>query len=167
MTTNLPNSTIVNQFLSNDEEVQQNISKLVEEFLSAPTLEKMTLPELSTLTFGDKYPDSYQRTRQFVQKLNRDLKLQNKDMVGTGFAHIYNEGEEVKKDCEKIGTTYRPGGAYQFTRKMLGLILLTKNTKFREFVRTTYNEEGEKQYVPHNLDKKHTNIRRYVIAHAD
>lgn len=163
----LPNSTIVNQFLSDDEEVQQNVSKLLEEFLPNTPLEKMTLPELSTLTFGSKYPDNYQRTRYFVQKLNLDLRQQNKDMVGTGLAIIYNEGEEVKKDCEKIGKAYRTGGAYQFTKKMLGVILLAKNPKFREFVRNGYNSEGEKQYVPYNLNKKDTNIRRYIIAHAD
>lgn len=163
----LPNSTIVSQFLSDDEEVQQNVSRLLEEFLLIAPGEKMTLPELSTLAFGDKYPDNYQRTRYFVQGLNKSLQDQNKDMVEQGLAFIYNEGQEVKKDCEKIGKTYRTGGAYQFTRKMLGLILLAKSSKFREYVRTTYNQEGEKQYVPHNLTRKHTNIRRYVIAHAD
>lgn len=163
----LPNSTIVQQFLSEDEEVQVSVLKLLGEFLPGASLGKITLPELSTLTFGDKYPDSYQRTRYFVQRLRNDLKVHNKDMVETGFAHIYNEGEEVKKDCAKIGKTYRCGGAYQFTSKMLGLILLAKNPKFREFVRNRYDSEGEKQYVPHNLDRKHTNIRRYVIAHAD
>lgn len=163
MTNNLPNSTIVNKFLSDEVETQLNVSKLLEDFLSVPILEKMTLPELSILTFGDKYPDNYQRTRYFVRKLREDLRTQDKGMVETGLAHIYNEGQEVKKDCEKIGRAYRAGGAYQFTRKMLGLILLAKNPKFQEFVRT----EGEKQYVPYNLTKKHTNIRRYVIAYAD
>jgi len=169
----LPNSTIVNEFLSDTEEARQNVSKLMEEFLAKTPSEKMTLSELSTFAFGDKYPDNYQRTRYFVQRLKESLQAQNKGMVEEGLAHIYNEGQEVKKDCEKIGKTYRTGGAYQFTQKMLGLILLAKNPKFREFVRTTYNTEGEKQYVPHNLNRKHTNIReyavtrRYVIAHAD
>jgi len=167
MLPNLPHSTIVNEFLSDTEEARRNVSKLMEEFLAKTPSEKMTLPELSTFVFGDKYPDNYQRTRYFVQKLNLDLQHQNKNMVAAGLATVYNEGEEVKKDCEKIGKTYRSGGAYQFTRKMLGVILLAKNAKFREFVRNEYNSEGEKQYVPYNLNKKNTNIRRYVIAHAD
>jgi len=141
---NLPNSTIVNTFLCDDE--QATVRNLVEEFLSSSLGDKLSLPELSIYTFGDKYPDNYQRTRYFVLKLQEDLKVENLTLMSKDLAHI-SEG----KGLTKI--------SYQFTLKMLGLLLLAKNSQFREFVRK-YNSS----YVPHNLEKKKTNMRKYVVA---
>lgn len=170
MTSNLPNSTIINRFLSDDEEIKLSVQIMVEEFLISKGLmihDDFTLSELSTASFGSKYPDNYQRTRYFVMKLRDELQTQNKSMVEAGLAFIFNEGQEVKIDCEKMGRSYRAGGAYQFTPKMLGLLLLAKNDEFREWVRMRYDEEGNKLYVPYNLEKKKTNLRKYVIAHTD
>lgn len=159
----LPNSTIIKMFLSDDEETKQSVQLLIKEFLVSKNLmlfDDFTLPELSTASFGSKYPDDYQRTRYFVMKLKNELQTQNKSMVEAGLAFIFNEGQEVKKDCQKMRRSYRAGGAYQFTPKMLGLLLLAKNEEFREWVRVRYNE----LYVPYNLEKKQTNLRKYVIA---
>lgn len=172
MTNNLPNSTVVSMFLSDNEETKLNVQLLVEEFLTYKKwmvlpFQDISLPELSICSFGSKYSDDYQRTRRFVQKMNLDLKTTNKTMVDAGLAWIYNEGEELKKEATKTGKSYRPGGVYQFTPKMLGLLLLAKNEEFREWVRVRCDEEGNKFYVPYNLEKKKTNIRKYVIAHND
>jgi len=147
MNLNLPNSTIVNTFLSDDEQDQATVRNLVEEFLSSSLGDKLSLPELSIYTFGDKYPDNYQRTRYFVLKLQEDLKVENLTLMSKDLAQI-SEG----KGLTKI--------SYQFTPKMLGLLLLAKNNQFREFVRK-YNSS----YVPYNLEKKKTNMRRYVVAY--
>lgn len=159
----LPNSTIIKMFLSDDEETKQSVQLLIEEFLVSKNLmlfDDFTLPELSTASFGSKYPDDYQRTRYFVMKLKNELQTQNKSMVEAGLAFIFNEGQEVKKDCQKMRRSYRAGGAYQFTPKMLGLLLLAKNEEFRKWIRVRHNE----LYVPYNLEKKQTNLRKYVIA---
>jgi len=145
---NLPNSTIVNTFLSDDEQDQATVRNLVEEFLSSSLGDKLSLPELSIYTFGDKYPDNYQRTKYFVLKLADDLKVENLTLMSKNLAQISTEG----KGLTKI--------SYQFTPKMLGLLLLAKNSQFREFVRK-YNSS----YVPHNLEKKKTNMRKYVVAY--
>jgi len=144
---NLPNSTIVNTFLSDDEQDKRAVINLVEEFLSSSLGDKLSLPELSIYTFGDKYPDNYQRTRYFVLKFQEDLKVENLTLMDKNLAQISVEG----KGLTKI--------SYQFTPKMLGLLLLVKNSQFREFVRTT-----ALSYVPHNLEKKKTNMRKYVVA---
>ena len=166
--TNLPNATIIQMFLSNNEETKLSVKMMIEEFLISKNLmihDEYSFPELSIAGFGSKYPDDYQRTRYFVMKLKEQLQTQNKSMIEAGLALIYNEGKEVKKDCEKMRSKYNAGGAYQFTPMMLGLLLLAKNNEFREWVRTRYDEEGNKLYVPYNLERKHTNLRKYVIAH--
>jgi len=144
---NLPNSTIVNTFLNDNEQDQATVRNLVEEFLSSSLGDKLSLPELSIYTFGDKYPDNYQRTRYFILKLQGLLEVENLTLMDKNLAQISIEG----KGLTKI--------SYQFTPKMLGLLLLAKNSQFREFVRK-YNSS----YVPHNLEKKKTNMRKYVVA---
>lgn len=163
----LPNSTIINMFLSDDEKIKVSVQNMIEEFLISKDLmihDDFTLSELAIASFGSKYPDNYQRTRYFIMKLKDELQTQNKSMVEAGLAFVFNEGKEVKRDCEKIGRSYRVGGAYQFAPKMLGLLLLAKNNEFREWVRKRYNEEGDKMYVPYNLEKKKTNLCKYVTA---
>lgn len=169
-TNNLPSSTIISMFLSDNEETKLRVQLLVEEFLVSKnwmihSFKGLTLPELSICSFGSKYPDNYQRTRRFVQKISLDLKASNKTMVDAGLAWIYNEGEELKNEATKTGRSYRPGGVYQFTPKMLGLLLLAKNNDFRDFVRSGYDEGGNKFCLPNSVKNK--KMRKYVIAHTD
>jgi len=175
MTTNtLPASSIIELFLSDEPTEMEYVRNLIEEFTITQKWAffvpfKYTLGDLSYYSFGSKEPKNYKKTRNFISGLNEDLKVESKDLVSENIAAVYDEGEQTKEQCRKIHTEsgYVSGGAYQFTRKALGLLLLAKNEDFRQFLRNKIDPvTGKKYYVPFNLDKKNTRIARYVVEAA-
>lgn len=175
MTTNtLPTSSIIELFLSDEPTEMDYVRDLIEEFTAqqkwaffVPT--KYTIGDLSYYSFGSKEPKNYKKARNFISGLNEDLKVDGNDLVSENIAAVYDTGETTKEQCRKIHTDsgYVSGGAYQFTRKAHGLLLLAKNEEFRQFLRNKIDPvTGKKYYVPFNLDKKNTRIARYVVEAA-
>lgn len=168
MTNNtLPNSTIINLFISDNKEDQQLAKSYISEFVSSKNwmsnlFDDFTFNELAICSFGSKYPSNYARVRTFVNSLKKDLEMENRDLLSTGLALVYDEGKELKEKCDNIHISYKTGGAYLFSVKLLGLLLLSKNEEFRQFLRTKTDSEGEKYYIPFNLEKKRTRPGKYV-----
>lgn len=165
----LPTSTIINLFTSDDREDQQLAKSYINEFVSYKkwmmgVFDYLTFNELAICGFGSKYQVNYARVRTFVNSLKKDLEMENRDLVSTGLALVYDEGKDLKEKCDNIHVSYRTGGAYLFSIKLLGLLLLTKNEEFRQFLRAKTDSEGEKYYVPFNLEKKRTRPGKYVAA---
>ena len=163
----LPTSTIINLFTSDVTEDQQLVKLYINEFLLSQKrmgdiFDDLTINELAICGFGSKYPINYGRVRRFIHTLLKDIEQENCDLVSTGLALIYDEGKELKKKCEDVHTSYRSGGAYLFSVKMLGLLLLTKDEEFRQFLRFKTDVEGEKYYVPFNLGNKKTRPGKYI-----
>jgi hypothetical protein len=172
MTTNtLPSSKVINLFLSNDPTEQDLVRDLIEEFTDKQgwaffVPAKYTFGDLAYYSFGSKENKNYSKTRNFLHGLKEDLEVESRDLVSEGVADIYDEATQTKELCRKVhkNSSYVSGGAYQFTRKAHGLLLLAKNEEFRKFLRNKINPEtGEKFYVPFNLNKRHTRIGRYLV----
>lgn len=164
MTNNtLPNSSILNIFSSYSKKDQETAKSLITEFLSS-NKEGITVPsdftinDLAIHTFGNKYPENYSRVRNFIRTVKKDLMLENKSLVETDLAVIYNEGIQLKEECSLVHISYRTGGVYLLTSKLLGLLLLAKNEEFQQFLRV------KGYYVPHNLNQKYTRVGKYVAA---
>ena len=175
MTTNtLPSSTIIELFLSDEPTKQDLVRDLIEEFTTEQKWAffvpaKYTFGDLAYYSFGSKSQNHYQKTRNFLLGLKEDLEVESRDLVSEGVADVYNEGTQTKDDCRKIHSEsgYVSGGAYQFTRKAHGLLLLAKNEDFRQFLRNKIDPAtGKRFYVPFNLNKKNTRIARYVVETA-
>ena len=167
--TALPSSTIINLFTSDNQEDQLLVKSYINEFVESKKwmtniFDDFTINELAICSFGSKYPTNYRRVRGFIDSTKDDLAEENRDLVSTGLALIYDEGKELKEKCENIHISYRSGGAYLFSVKFLGLLLLAKNEEFRDFLRNKKDSEGEKYYVPYNLKKKRTRISKYVAT---
>lgn len=171
----LPTSSIIELFLSDDPTEMDFVRDLIEEFTVTNKKwafflpSKYTLGDLSSYSFGSREPNNYQKTRKFISDLNADLKVDGNDLVSENLAAVYDEGEQTKEQCRKIHkeSGYVSGGAYQFTCKAHGLLLLAKNEDFRQFLRNKIDPvTGKKYYVPFNLDKKNTNLKNYVVKAA-
>ena len=165
----LSTSTIINLFTSDLVEDQQLAKLYINEFTASKKwmtniFDELTINELAICGFGSKYPINYSKTRNFIRSVQKDLAKENRDLVSTGLALVYDEGIELKKKCDNIHVSYRTGGAYLLTVKLLGLMLLAKNEEFRQFLRTKIDSEGEKYYVPYNLNKGRTRPGKYIAV---
>jgi hypothetical protein len=167
MTNNLPTSTIINLFLSDNEADRDLVENLMDEFViekghDTSLLPDYTLGDLAKHAFGHR--SYYARTRQLIESMKKDLEDNGLDLLSTNLALIYNDGASVKRDCKKVHKSYSSGGAYLFSTKLLGLILLQESPQFRDFLRTKTDSEGERFYVPFNLKSKRTKLTSYIAA---
>ena len=169
--TTLPIYPIVELAISDLESDVVERNHLLEDFLISNFKEVKSLPDsfrindLSTLCFGNQYPNNYYQVRDFIKRTQRDLKAANKDVLSTGLALVFEEGLELKEACKKVHAHYRSGGAYLMSRKLLFMLLLTKSVDFRMFIRSQVNLDGKQIYdVPHNLEQKFNRITDAMLA---